>query len=54
MDAETRRTLAATIPSTFVRVSSVFVALLVQNRENGASACKKTKWKEKKRKKKKN
>lgn len=27
MDAETRHTLAATVPSVFVRMSSVFVAL---------------------------
>lgn len=38
MDAETRRTLAATILSAPVRVSFVFLALRGRNRENGASA----------------
>lgn len=38
MDAETRRTLAATVLSTLVRVSFVFLALRQYDRENGASA----------------
>lgn len=38
MDAETRRTLAATVLSTLVRVSFVFLALHEYDRENGASA----------------
>lgn len=38
MDAETRHTLAATAPSTLVRVSFVFLALCEHDRENGASA----------------
>lgn len=38
MDAETRRTLAAAILSTLVRVSFVFLALREHARENGASA----------------
>lgn len=38
MDAETRRTLAATVLSTLIRVSFVFLALHEYDRENGASA----------------
>lgn len=37
MDAETRHTLAATVPSMLVRVSFVFLALREHDRENGAS-----------------
>lgn len=38
MDAETRHTLAATVPSTLVRVSFVFFALRDYDHENGAFA----------------
>lgn len=55
MDAETRHTLTATVPSTFVRVSFVFLALREHDREYDASAQKKKederkvgKWKTKK------
>jgi len=49
MDAETRHTLAATILSTLVRVSFVFLTLCKHDRENDTSAQKQMRKRERER-----